>query len=95
MDVMKLSPKKALLNRLIDSLDRISLGAYLSPLHGARWAHTFLLTMGLAGRIHDDKLTLTINRQPIGEWFKEQWEKLRQGLRQSAEAPQKSRGLKL
>ena len=33
---MKLSPKKALLNRLIDSLDRISLGAYLSPLHGAR-----------------------------------------------------------
>ena len=43
----------------------------------------------------DDKLTLTINRQPIGEWFKEQWEKLRQGLRQSAEAPQKSRGLKL
>ena len=30
----------------------------------------------------DSKLILTINRQPIGEWFKEQWEKLRQGLRQ-------------
>jgi len=43
----------------------------------------------------DNKLVLTINRQPIGEWFKEQWEKLRQGLRQSAEEPRKSRGFKL
>ena len=33
--------------------------------------------------------------QPISEWFKEQWEKLRQGLRQSAEEPRKSRGFKL
>ncbi len=41
------------------------------------------------------KLVLTINRQPIGEWFKEQWEKLRQGLRQSAEESRKSRGIKL
>ena len=41
------------------------------------------------------KLVLTINKQPIGEWFKEQWEKLRQGLRQSAEEPRKSRGFKL
>ncbi len=24
----------------------------------------------------DSKLVLTINRQPISEWFKEQWEKL-------------------
>ena len=35
----------------------------------------------------DSKLVLTINRQPIGEWFKEQWEKFRQGLRQSTEEP--------
>ena len=42
----------------------------------------------------DGKLVLTINRQPIGEWFKEQWEKLRQGLRKTEE-PRKSRGFKL
>ena len=45
--------------------------------------------------IDDNKLLLTINRQPISEWFKEQWEKLRQGLRQSTEEPRKSRGFKL
>ena len=43
----------------------------------------------------DSKLVLTINRQPISEWFKEQWEKLRQGLRQPAEEPRISRGFKL
>ena len=43
----------------------------------------------------DSKLVLTINRQPISEWFKEQWEKLRQGLRQPTEDPRKSRGFKL
>ena len=45
--------------------------------------------------VDNNKLVLTINRQPIGEWFKGQWEKLRQGLRQSAEEPRKSRGFKL
>ncbi len=45
--------------------------------------------------VDNNKLVLTINRQPIGEWFKEQWEKLRQGLRQSTEEPRKSRGFKL
>ncbi len=45
--------------------------------------------------VDNNKLVLTINRQPIGEWFKEQWEKLRQGLRQSAEESRKSRGFKL
>ena len=45
--------------------------------------------------VDDNKLVLTINRQPIGEWFKEQWEKLRQGLRQSAEEPRKSRGFRM
>ena len=43
----------------------------------------------------NNKLVLTINRQPIGEWFKEQWEKLRQGLRQSEEEPRTHRGMKL
>lgn len=42
----------------------------------------------------ENKLVLTINRQPIGEWFKEQWEKLRQGLRESVEEPRKSRGMR-
>ena len=43
----------------------------------------------------NNKLVLTINRQPIGEWFKEQFDKLRQGLRISTEEPPKSRGFKL
>ena len=42
-----------------------------------------------------NKLVLTINRQPISEWFREQWEKLRRGLRQTVEEPRKSRGMKL
>lgn len=41
------------------------------------------------------KLMLTINKQPIGEWFKEQIEKLRQGLHNTTEEPRKSRGFKL
>lgn len=41
------------------------------------------------------KLVLTINRQPIGEWFKEQFDKLRQSLRRPTEEPRKSRGFKL
>ena len=40
------------------------------------------------------KLMLTINRQPIGEWFKEQFDKLRQSLRRPTEEPRKIRGLK-
>ena len=43
----------------------------------------------------DNKLVLTINRQPISEWFKKQREKLRQGLRQSTEGPGKSRGFRM
>ena len=45
--------------------------------------------------VDENKLVLTVNRQPIGEWIKEQWEKHRQGLRQSAEEPRKNRGFKL
>ena len=42
----------------------------------------------------NSKLILTINRQPIGEWFREQWEKLREGLRKTEE-PRKNRGFRL
>lgn len=40
------------------------------------------------------KLILTINRIPMGEWFKEQFDKLRQSLRRPTEEPRKIRGLK-
>lgn len=42
----------------------------------------------------NSKLILTINRQPIGEWFREQWEKLREALRKTEE-PRKNRGFRL
>ena len=45
--------------------------------------------------VDENKLVLTINRQPIGEWFKEQWEKLRQDLRQATEEPRKNRGFRM
>ena len=45
--------------------------------------------------VDENKLVLTINRQPIGEWFKEQWEKLRQDLRQTTEEPRKNRGFRM
>ena len=45
--------------------------------------------------VNENKLVLTINKQPIGEWFKEQWKKLRRGLRQSEEEPRKSRGFRI
>ena len=44
--------------------------------------------------VDGNKLVLTINRQPIGEWFKEQWEKFKRGLKQTVEEPRKSRGIK-
>ena len=43
----------------------------------------------------DSKLVLTINRQPIGEWFKEQLGKLRHGRKEAIEEPKKNRGFKL
>ena len=43
----------------------------------------------------DNKLMLTINRQPIGEWFKEQFNKLRQNIRCPIQPQRKSRGMKL
>ena len=40
----------------------------------------------------DSKLVLTINRKPISEWIKEQWEKFQQGIRSSTEEPRNNRG---
>ena len=45
--------------------------------------------------INKNKLMLTINQQPISEWFKEQWEKLQQHLRNSVQKEQKSRGFRM
>ena len=45
--------------------------------------------------IDKNKLMLTINQQPISEWFKEQWEKLQQHLRNSVQKEQKSRGFRM
>ena len=41
------------------------------------------------------KLVLTINRQPIGEWLKEQFSKLEHGLGKAPDAPRKGRGFRL
>ena len=41
------------------------------------------------------KLVLAINRQPIGEWFREQFEKLRQGIRRPVQPQTKGKGIKL
>ena len=43
----------------------------------------------------EHKLVLTINRQPIVQWFKEQWEKLQQNLRNSVQREQKSKGFRM
>ena len=43
----------------------------------------------------DSKLMLTINRQPISEWFKEQFGKLGHGFRKAPNEPRKGGGFKL
>ena len=43
----------------------------------------------------DSKLLLTINRQPIGEWFKEQFGKLGHGFWKAFDEPRKKSGFKL
>ena len=45
-------------------------------------------------RDNDNRLTLTANRIPISQWFSEQYDKLRQSIRQPIQ-PKKSRGMKL
>lgn len=43
----------------------------------------------------ESRLTLTINRKPIADWFREQWHRLRYGTRLSQQEEKKSRGFKL
>ena len=45
-------------------------------------------------RDNDKRLTLTANRIPLSQWFSEQYDKLRQSIRQPIQ-PKKSRGMKL
>ena len=45
-------------------------------------------------RDNDRRLTLTANRIPLSQWFDEQYDKLRQSIRQPIQ-PKKSRGMKL
>ena len=51
-------------------------------------------------KIEDDlteehKLVLTINRQSIVQWFKEQWDKLQQNLRNSVQREQKKQRIQI
>ena len=41
------------------------------------------------------RLVLAINRKPIAEWFKEQFEKLRQNIRRPIQPQRKGKGFKL
>ena len=43
----------------------------------------------------NNKLVLTINRQPIGEWFKEQFGKLGHGFQKTPDEPRKRGGFRL
>ncbi|WP_286334324.1 mobilization protein [Bacteroides caecimuris] len=43
----------------------------------------------------NNKLVLTINRQPIGEWFREQWGKLKQSLYNSVQTEKRGRGFRM
>lgn len=45
--------------------------------------------------VDENKLVLTINRQPIGEWFREQWGKLKQGLYNSVQTEKRGRGFRM
>ena len=43
----------------------------------------------------ESRLNLTINREPIAEWFREQWHRLRYGTSLPQQEEKKSRGIKL
>jgi hypothetical protein len=43
----------------------------------------------------ESRLSLTINRKPIAEWFREQWHRLRYGTRVPQQEEKKSRGIKM
>ena len=43
----------------------------------------------------ENRLSLTVNRMPIADWFREQWHRLRYGARVPQQEERKSRGFKL
>lgn len=43
----------------------------------------------------ENRLNLTINRKPIADWFREQWHKLRYGIREPQQKERQGRGMKL
>lgn len=43
----------------------------------------------------ESRLNLTINRKPIVDWFREQWNRFRYGTRQPQQEERQSRGMKL
>ena len=43
----------------------------------------------------ENRLNLTINRKPIADWFREQWNRLRYGTRQPQQEERQGRGIKL
>lgn len=43
----------------------------------------------------ESRLNLTINREPIADWFREQWHRLKYGIREAQQEEKKSRGFKL
>ena len=45
--------------------------------------------------VDENKLVLTINRQPIGEWFKKQFNKPKHNLHKPTEESQKSKGFRI
>ena len=45
--------------------------------------------------VDENKLELTINRQPIGEWFKKQFNKPKHNLHKPIEESQKSKGFRI
>ena len=44
--------------------------------------------------LKDPTLVLAIDRKPIAEWFKEQFEKLRQNIRRPIQPQRKGKGMK-
>lgn len=62
-------------------------------LNGQKEQYTLILN-SLKSLVAENKLVLIINRQPISEWFKEQWKKLKRGLYNSVQIEKRSRGFR-
>ena len=61
------------------------------------WQSTGLWRSSVANKVFSDngRLILTIDLRPIGEWFKEQFEKLQQRIHRPVSPQRKDRGMKL